>query len=134
MITGDVLAGVKTIAVVGLSDNPEKPSHQVASYLQSKGFRVIPVNPSVENVLGEKAYPDILSVPGDIKIDIVDIFRRSEDVMPHVREAVERGDAKTVWMQEGIENDEAKTYAESHGMQVIMNFCLMKSHKKTSEE
>lgn len=132
MVTGNVLADVKTIAVVGLSDNPDRPSYQVASYLKSQGFRIIPVNPAIQQVLGEKAYPDLLSVPADIKIDIVDIFRRSEDVMPHVREAVERGDAKTVWMQEGIINEEAREYAESRGVHVIMNFCLMKTHKGTS--
>ncbi|MBI4067204.1 CoA-binding protein [Candidatus Gottesmanbacteria bacterium] len=124
------IADVKTIAVVGLSDKPERYSYQVAEYLKSQGFRIIPVNPNIDDVLGEKAYPDLLSIPSDIKIDLVDIFRRSEEVVPHVKEAIKRGNIKTIWMQEGIVNDEAKKLAESQGMNVVMNFCLMKSYKK----
>ncbi len=125
----NLLHKVKTIAVVGLSDKPDRPSFDVASYLQSQGFRVIPVNPNITEVLGEKAYPDIQSIPSDIQIDIVDIFRRSEEVMPHVKEAIERGGVQTIWMQEGIINEEAKQLAENNGINVIMNFCLMKTHK-----
>lgn len=124
---------IKTIAVVGLSDTTDRPSYQVASYLQSKGFRIIPVNPTITEVLHEKSYPDLLSIPKDIHIDIVDIFRRSDQVLPHIQETIARGDAKTIWMQEGVENDEAKTLAEQHGLTVVMDFCLMKTHKKASE-
>ncbi len=120
---------IKTIAVIGLSNKAARPSHKVASYLQSQGFRIIPVNPKEKEVLGEKAYPDLLAIPKEIHIDVVDIFRRSEDVMPHVRETIQRGDAKTIWMQEGIINQEAEELATQKGLNVIMNFCLMKAHK-----
>ena len=118
---------------MGLSDKSDRPSNEVARYLQSEGFRVVPVNPLYEEVLGEKSYPDLLSIPKEIKIDVVDIFRRSEDVMPHVKETVERGDAHTLWLQEGITHQDAEEYAKSHGLTVYANFCLMKAHRKTSE-
>jgi predicted CoA-binding protein len=120
---------VRTIAIVGLSDDPARPSNEVARYLKSEGFRIIPINPLFKELLGEKAYPDLLSVPSEIKIDVVDIFRRSEDVIPHVKEAVERGDAHTLWLQEGITNEEAEDYARGKGMTVYSNFCLMKAHR-----
>lgn len=120
---------VKTIAVVGLSDKPERYSYQVAKYLQSQGFRIIPVNPQVKKVLGEKAYPDLLSIPQTIQIDVIDIFRRSELVLGHVKEAVKRGGVHTIWMQEGVENEEAAKLARTNGMRVVMNFCLMIAHK-----
>ncbi len=126
----NILKTAKTIAIVGLSDKPHRPSYDVGSYLQSQGFRIIPINPNVTEVLGEKAYADLLSVPKDIHIDIVDIFRKSELVIPHVKEAVKRGDVKMIWMQEGVVNEEASDYAKDHGLEVIMNFCLMKTHKK----
>ncbi|MBI4084372.1 MAG: CoA-binding protein [Candidatus Levybacteria bacterium] len=126
----NLLANVKTIAIVGLSNKPDRPSYEVASYLLSQGFKIIPINPNEKEVLGEKAYPDLLSVPLDMQIDIVDIFRRSEDVMPHVKEAVARGEVKTIWMQEGVINEDAKKYAQQYGLNVIMNFCLMKTHKR----
>src|SRR3989344_3653896 len=100
----DIVKSAKTIAVVGLSNKPERYSYQVADYLQKHGYRIIPVNPNVSDVLGEISYPDLLSIPQDIPIDIVDIFRRSELVLPHVAEAVKRGDIKLIWMQEGVEN------------------------------
>ena len=125
----NLLANVKTIAVVGLSNNSSRPSYEVASYLKSQGFKIIPINPNEKEVLGEKAYPDLMSVPLEQHIDIVDIFRRSEDVMPHVKEAVARGEVKTIWMQEGVVSEETKKYAEEYGLNVIMNFCLMKTHK-----
>lgn len=121
---------VKTIAVVGLSDDPKRPSYDVASYLKEKGFEIIPVNPNVEEVLGLKAYPNLLAVPEAKKIDVVDIFRRSELVMPHVKEAIERGDAHTIWLQEGIENKEAEDLAREKGLNFVSNFCIMKTHKK----
>lgn len=126
----DILQTAKTIAIIGLSDKPDRPSYDVASYLKNQGFCIIPINPNVSEVLGEKAYPDLLSVPRDIQIDIVDIFRKSELVLPHVKEAIDRGDAKTIWMQEGVINQEAADLAKEHGLEVIMNFCLMKTHKK----
>lgn len=126
----NLLKSAKTIAVVGLSDKSHRPSYEVASYLQSKGFRIIPINPNIDKVLGEKSYPDLLSVPKEIVIDIVDIFRQSELVMPHVEEAVKRGGVKMIWMQEGVINKEAADLAEKNGMSVVMNFCLMKTHKR----
>lgn len=128
MVTKDFFNSIKTIAIVGLSDKPDRPSYEVASYLQSKGFRIIPVNPYITEVLGEKAYPDLFSIPAEIKIDVVDIFRRSDQVVPHVKEAVVRNNIKIIWMQEGVANNEAKKYAEEHSLTVIMNFCLMKTH------
>ena len=129
-MTSGIFDNVKTIAVVGLSDDPTRPSNDVATYLKEQGFVIIPINPKLQSVLGLKAYPDLLSVPKDIKIDVVDIFRRSEHVFPHVEEAVERGDVNTIWLQEGIENKEAEDYAREKGLNVISNFCIMKTHKK----
>lgn len=128
-IPGDFFRNVKTIAVIGLSDKKDRPSFEVAQYLASQGFRIIPINPNVREVLGEISYPDLLLVPKEIKIDVVDIFRRSELVFPHVKEAVERGDVHTIWMQEGVMNEVAEEYAKKHGLTVYMNFCLMKTHK-----
>lgn len=132
MVTPNFFENVKTIAIVGLSEDTTRPSNEVARYLQSEGFRIIPVNPNYTEILGEKVYPNLVSIPSDIKIDVVDIFRRSEDVMPHVTEAVERGDAHTLWLQEGISNQEAEDLARGKGLTVYANFCLMKAHQKTN--
>lgn len=123
-------SNIKTIAIIGLSADPKRPSNEVGSYLKSQGFRIIPVNPNYDEVLGEKSYPDITSIPKEIKIDVVDIFRKSEEVLPHVKEALKRGDVHTIWMQEGIINSDAETLAKDHGINVVMNFCLMKAHRK----
>ena len=112
------LRNSKTIAVVGISDTPERPSNGVSRYMQSQGYRIIPVNPMIEEVLGEKSYPDLKSVPEPI--DMVDIFRRSELVGPVVDEAIEVG-AKYIWMQDGVINEEAAAKAEAAGIPVIMN-------------
>ena len=112
------LLNSKTIAVVGLSDNPDRPSYGVTRYMQDQGYRIIPVNPMIEEVLGEKSYPDLKSVP--VPIDMVDIFRRSELVAPVVDEAIEVG-AKYIWMQDGVINEEAAAKAEAAGIPVIMN-------------
>ncbi|MBI4310908.1 MAG: CoA-binding protein [Chloroflexi bacterium] len=108
----------KVIAVVGLSPNADRDSHRVAKYLQSVGYKIIPVNPQVTEVLGEKSYPDLKSVP--VPIDMVDIFRRSELVAPVVDEAIEVK-AKFVWMQDGVVNEEAAEKARAAGIPVIMN-------------
>ena len=110
----------KTIAVVGLSPNPDRDSNRVALYLQRVGYRVIPVNPMVEEVLGEKSYPDLKSIPEDIDIDMVDVFRRSELVEPVVDEAIELG-VKFIWMQDGVIHDESAKKAEEAGIPVIMD-------------
>ena len=116
----------KTIAVVGLSDKPDRPSYGVAQYLQSQGYKIIPVNPRISEVLGEKSYPDLKSIPE--AVDVVDIFRRSEDIPPIVDEAIEIG-TKAVWMQEGIVNDEAAAKANENGLLVVMNRCMLKEHR-----
>ena len=110
----------KTIAVVGLSPNPDRDSNRVALYLQQAGYRVIPVNPMVDEVLGEKSYPDLKSIPEDIDIDMVDVFRRSELVPPVVDEAIELG-VKFIWMQDGVVHEEAAKKAEAAGIPVIMD-------------
>ena len=111
------LSRSKTIAVVGLSPNPERPSHYVAKYLQEQGFRVIPVNPLIDEALGEKSYPDLKSIPQEI--DIVDIFRRSELVGPVVDEAIEVG-ARYIWMQDGVVDEAAAARARAAGIPVVM--------------
>lgn len=112
------LRNSRTIAVVGLSDNPQRDSHRVSKYLQSQGYRIIPVNPMIEETLGEKSYPDLKSVPEPI--DMVDIFRRSELVPPVVDQAIEVG-AKYIWMQDGVVNEEAAAKAEAAGILVVMD-------------
>ena len=107
-IEEDILSVSKTIAIVGLSPKTNRSSHEVAEYLQQQGYTIIPVNPKVTEILGEKSYPDITSIP--MKVDLVDVFRRSEDIPPIVEEAIIIG-AKAVWMQEGIISEEAAARA-----------------------
>jgi len=121
-----LLKQTKTIAVVGLSDKPDRDSYQIAAYLQQQGYRIIPVNPRATEVLGEKAYPSLRDVPEPV--DVVDIFRRSEDVPPIVADAIAIG-AKAVWMQAGIVNEEAAASAEAAGLTVIMDACMRSAHR-----
>ena len=121
-----ILKQTKTIAVVGLSDKPDRDSYQIAAYLQQQGYRIIPVNPRATEVLGEKAYPSLRDVPEPV--DVVDIFRRSEDVPPIVADAIAIG-AKAVWMQAGIVNEEAAASAEAAGLTVIMDACMRSTHR-----
>lgn len=121
--------GVKTIAIIGLSDNPEKHSNKVAVYLQSKGFRIVPVNPKLTTLLGEKSYPNLLVIPAEIRIDVVDIFRRPREVILHLEEILRRGDVKRVWLQEGVGSPEAEKFALEHNLDIISNFCIMEAHK-----
>jgi uncharacterized protein len=123
----DILKQSKTIAVVGLSSDPMRPSFGVAQYLQASGYRIVPVNPNEKEVLGEKSYARVEDVPE--KIDIVDIFRRPENVPPAVEGAIRVG-AKVVWMQLGIENAAAAERAHAAGLTVVMNACLLIEHKK----
>lgn len=118
-----ILTESHTIAVVGLSGNLHRPSHAVAQYLQDRGYRIIPINPHVTEVLGERAYPDLLSVPEGI--DVVDIFRRPEAVPTIVAQAIEVG-AKAIWMQEGVIHEEAAAKARTAGLMVVMDRCLLK--------
>jgi predicted CoA-binding protein len=118
-----VLTTYRTVAIVGASPNPERPSYRVADFLKKEGFRVIPVTPNADKVVGEKAYPNLASIP--VPVEVVDIFRRSEDVPPIVEEAIAIG-AKAVWMQEGIVNEEAEAKARKAGLTVIMDHCMRK--------
>ena len=120
-----ILDECKTIAVVGLSSNPIRPSHGVAAYMQRKGYRVIPVNPFETEVLGEKSYASLSDVPE--KIDLVDIFRRSDEAGKAVDEAIEIG-AKAVWLQEGVFDEAAVQRAEKAGLLVVMDLCWLKEH------
>ena len=122
-----ILTQSHTVAVVGLSDNPERPSYDVAQFLQKRGYRIIPVNPNLTEVLGEQAYPDLASVPDPV--DVVDIFRRSEAVLPIVEEAVQMG-AKAIWMQKGVRNKEAAEKARAAGLLVVMDRCMMQETKR----
>jgi uncharacterized protein len=119
------LRNAKTIAVVGLSDKPERTSYQVSAYMQKQGYKIIPVNPQITSSLGEKAYPDLQSVP--VPIDIVNIFRRSEEVAGVVREAIQVG-AKAVWAQQGVRDDDAAREAVKHGLFTVMDQCIAVAH------
>jgi predicted CoA-binding protein len=121
-----ILAMTKTIAVVGLSDKPDRPSHSIPAYLQEQGYRIIPVNPKLSEVLGERAYTSLRDVP--LPVDVVDIFRRAEDEPPIVEEAIAIG-AKVVWMQLGIINEEAASRAETAGLTVVMDTCMGDTHQ-----
>jgi len=129
-----VLESYRTVAVVGLSRNPAKASYRIAQYLQSVGYRVISVNPFVDEVLGETSYKSLLDVPETI--DIVDIFRPSEDVPAIVEEAItlkkRLGTPKVIWMQLGIVNEEAARLAKEAGFTVVMDRCMMMEHKRLS--
>jgi uncharacterized protein len=125
----NTLSSCKTVAVVGVSPKSDRPSHLVAAYLQSKGYRILPVRPDGEVILGERVYHSLTEIPGEIEIDVVDIFRKSEDVPPVVEEAIQRG-AKVIWMQEGVANPEAASIAEKAGLQVVMDRCIKKEHQR----
>ena len=122
-----VLLDSKTIAMVGLSPKSERPSHFVATYLQYEGYRVIPVNPRAEEILGEKSYPDLKSIPDDIQIDIVDVFRRPEDCPNIAADAVAIG-AKAIWFQLHVISQEAADIAEAGGLDVVMDRCVKIEH------
>lgn len=126
----EILKGNPVIAIVGCSSNPERPSFRVASYMKEKGYTIVPVNPNEKEILGQTCYPDLTSVPG--KVNVVDIFRRSEDVLPIAQEAVKKG-ASAVWMQEGVINEEAAACAREAGLKVVMNKCIKKEHEKLAQ-
>ena len=120
-----ILKSSRTIALVGLSPKPDRPSHRVASYLKEQGYNIIPVNPAEKEILGETCYPDLASVP--MSIDVVDIFRRSEEVPSIMAEAIRIG-ARAVWMQEGVINEEAANRAREASLMVVMDKCMLKEH------
>jgi len=122
-----ILSEAKTVAVVGISDKPERPSHGVARYLQESGYRIIPVNPLLTEVLGEKAYKSLSDIPG--KVDLVDVFRKSEEVPPIAEEAIRIG-ARFFWMQEGVVSIAARERLEQAGIQVVMDLCVKKELAK----
>jgi len=124
-----ILENSKVIAMVGASDKPDRDSFVVMRYLLQSGYRVIPVNPGKEEILGEKCYPSLAAIPKDIEIDIVDIFRRPEFLAAVVDEALERG-AKTIWMQLGLAHNAAAEKARKQGCKVVMSKCLKIEHQR----
>ncbi|HXF37107.1 MAG TPA: CoA-binding protein [Actinomycetota bacterium] len=128
-----LLGEARTIAVVGLSSKPWRPSHRVAAYLRRRGYRIVPVNPHEEEVFGERAYPTLLDVPADVRIDVVDVFRRPEATPEVARQAVAAG-ARVLWLQTGIVNEEAAAIAEAAGLRVIMGACLQEELLRLDEE
>ena len=120
-----ILLSARTIAVVGLSPDPRRPSHGVARYLQRTGYRIVPVNPNVDQVLGERAYPSLREVP--VPVDVVDVFRRSEFVGPIVDDAIAIR-ASAVWLQDGVIDQEAAERARAAGLDVVMDDCMMRRH------
>ena len=122
-----ILSGSKTVAVVGISDKPDRPSHVVAKYLQGRGYRVIPVNPLLTEVLGEKAYKSLTEIPG--RVDLVDVFRKSADV-PEVAEEAVRIGARFFWMQEGVVSDRAREILDAAGIPWVMDRCVKKELAK----
>ena len=129
----------KTIAVVGLSKDPSRPSHDVATYLKSHGYRIVPINPTVDEILGEKSYKSLLDLPEHLKreIDVVDIFRRAEDVPPIIEEAIQLhkifGKPNAIWMQLGIVNEDAAEKAREAGLFVVMDRCMKIEHARLSQ-
>lgn len=123
-----ILLNSKRIAVVGISDRPDRPSFQVANYL-AQYFEIIPVNPTLTEWQGEKCYPSLQAIPKDVSIDLVDVFRRSSDVPPVVEDAIARG-VRYIWLQQGIINEEAAARSEAAGIPIIMDACLAVEHSK----
>lgn len=123
----ELLKTAKTIAVVGLSDSAMRPSFGVSEYMRAQGYRIIPVNPTLQEWLGEKAYASLLDVPG--KIDIVDVFRRSESVPDIVDQAIQIK-APAIWLQEGVIHEEAAERARKAGIFVVMDLCILKEHRR----
>jgi predicted CoA-binding protein len=128
-----ILTEARTIAVVGWSPKPGRPSHGVGAFLKSRGYRVIPVNPGLagQSFLGETVAASLAAIPQEAEVDMVDIFRRSEFVPPIVDEAIRIG-AKAVWMQEGVVHEEAAAKARQAGLLVIMDRCILKEHRRLS--
>jgi len=130
MLEAKILKKYHSIAVVGASANPERASYQVISYLIGQGYQVYPVNPNASEILDKTSYPDTSSIPD--KVEVVNIFRRSEEVMPIVDEAIKIG-AKVVWMQEGVINKEAAARASEAGLLVVMNKCIREEHQRLTK-
>lgn len=118
---------IKTIAVIGLSNNPDRPAYFVSEYMKNKGFRIIPVNPKGEDVLGEKGYKRLADIPADVEIDVANFFMRAEKLLPVVEEALDRG-IKLIWLQQGIVSEEAARLAREKGAEIIMDKCIKVEH------
>ncbi len=123
----EIFNNIKTIAVLGLSPNPQKDSHKVAAYLQSVGYKIVPVYPKEDTILGEKVYRSLKEIP--FAVDMVDIFRKPAVLMDVAKACIERGDVKVFWAQKGIVNNEAAELAKEHGMKVVQNQCAMVDHR-----
>lgn len=121
----DRILAMRTIAVVGCSPKPERPSHYVAEYLKEQGYRIIPVNPGHAEILGETCYPSLTAIPE--RVDVVDVFRRSEEVLPVIEEAVRIG-AKALWLQDGISHPEGEAMAREKGLLVVAGDCMLRQH------
>jgi predicted CoA-binding protein len=128
-----LLGQARTIAVVGLSSRPDRPSHDVAEYLQRKGYRIVPVNPNETEVLGERAYASLRDIPPELHVDVVDVFRRAEHTPQIARDAVAVG-ATALWLQQGIVNDEAYRIASEAGLDVVMGICIRSTKRRLDEE
>tara|TARA_B100001778_G_C18481757_1_gene580690 strand:+ start:242 stop:637 length:396 start_codon:yes stop_codon:yes gene_type:complete len=118
---------LKTIAVVGMSPKPERPSHYVALYLKENGYDIIPVNPGHDEIAGLRSYPSLKDIP--VTVDVVDVFRRSEFVEPIAKDAIDIG-AKALWLQDGVINDEGSKLAEDAGLMVVMDDCMLRQHRQ----
>ena len=125
----DLLNHAKTIAVVGLTNNPMRPSHGVSAYMQHQGYRIIPVNPGIDEALGEKAYSSLRDIPKDVKIDIVDVFRRP-DAVPQVVDDVIDLKLPAIWLQETVVHEQAAEKARKAGVFVMMDSCILKEHRR----
>lgn len=125
----EILENSRTVAVVGISDKPERDSYRVAKYLKDAGYEIFPINPVIETWDGQKSYKSLSEIPGDVKIDIVDVFRKPEAVMPVLEEALNINPG-TFWLQEGVVNEEAAQLAKQKGLTVVMNRCIMKEHRR----
>jgi uncharacterized protein len=125
-----LIKGTKTIAVVGISDDPSRPSNDVSQYMMRAGYQIVPVNPKLTELWGLKAYASLTEAAADgVDIDMVDVFRRAETVVPVAEEAVKVG-AKSIWFQEGVVNEEAATLAKDAGLIVVMDRCVKKEHRR----
>lgn len=122
-----ILKTARTVATVGVSSSEDKPSYSIFSYLKAHGYNMIPVNPTAATIQGGKSYPDLLAIPE--KVDVVQVFRKSEDVPPVVEQAIQIG-AKVVWMQEGVINEAAAGRAQAAGLQVVMDRCMRETHRR----
>jgi hypothetical protein len=133
----EILIRYRRIAVVGISRDPNKPARKVPKFLMSRGYEIIPVNPYADEILGEKSYPSLPNIPKEKVVEIVEVFRPSEDVLPIVETAIERkrkyGDVEVIWLQEGIRNDEAKELAEKEGVKFVQDKCMYKEYVRLIE-